>query len=401
MYTGVMTLLSVTTLEHERPTYFGLTGITWGAGTVLGPIIGGAFTDSQATWRWAFYINLCVGALFAPVYVFLLPRADPRPGVSLKERTVKIDFIGTILICGTFTAGIMAMSFGGTLFAWNSGRIIGLFVTSGVLCCIFILQQILAIGTTPEHRLFPIQFLRSKTMVIVFFTTACATTTVFVPVYFIPLYFQFVRHDSALQAGVRLLPYVVFMSVTCVLNGYIMSWKGYYMPWFTASGILTLTGSALMYTVNESTSTAKIYGYGILLGTGAGGFIQLPFSVAQAKVKPHLIPIAVSFCTFSQLAGPAVALCIADSVFLNEATNGVVRFLPALSRGTIQAAISGVESPEIQSLSAEMRDTVIQIVVKAMSKTYIVPLTAGALTLVLSLFMKRENIYAKPAAAAA
>lgn len=48
MYTGVMTLLTVTTLPHERPIYFGLCGLTWGTGTILGPIIGGAFTDSKA-----------------------------------------------------------------------------------------------------------------------------------------------------------------------------------------------------------------------------------------------------------------------------------------------------------------------------------------------------------------
>jgi MFS family permease len=64
MYVGVMTLLSVTTTIHERPMYIGMTGLTWGAGTVLGPIIGGAFADSPATWRWAFYINLVVGGIF-------------------------------------------------------------------------------------------------------------------------------------------------------------------------------------------------------------------------------------------------------------------------------------------------------------------------------------------------
>jgi MFS family permease len=58
MYVGVMTLLSVTTSIQERPMYVGLTGLLWGIGTVLGPIIGGAFTDSSAGWRWAFYINL-------------------------------------------------------------------------------------------------------------------------------------------------------------------------------------------------------------------------------------------------------------------------------------------------------------------------------------------------------
>ena len=54
LYAGVMTLLSVTTTEHERPMYIGLTGLTWGLGTVLGPIIGGAFTNSSAGWRWGF-----------------------------------------------------------------------------------------------------------------------------------------------------------------------------------------------------------------------------------------------------------------------------------------------------------------------------------------------------------
>ena len=62
MYTGVLTLLSVTTTEHERPTYIGFTGITWGLGTVLGPIIGGAFADSSATWRWAFCKHIWISS---------------------------------------------------------------------------------------------------------------------------------------------------------------------------------------------------------------------------------------------------------------------------------------------------------------------------------------------------
>jgi MFS family permease len=58
MYVGVMTLLATTTTIHERPMYIGGTGLTWGLGTVLGPVIGGGFSDSPEGWRWAFYINL-------------------------------------------------------------------------------------------------------------------------------------------------------------------------------------------------------------------------------------------------------------------------------------------------------------------------------------------------------
>ncbi|TGJ78159.1 hypothetical protein E0Z10_g10599 [Xylaria hypoxylon] len=51
MYTGVLVLLSAQTTEQERPVYFGFTGLAWGLGTILGPILGGSFTNSSATWR--------------------------------------------------------------------------------------------------------------------------------------------------------------------------------------------------------------------------------------------------------------------------------------------------------------------------------------------------------------
>src|SRR6266536_3673090 len=98
MYVGVMTLLAATTTIHERPMYIGGTGLTWGLGTVLGPIIGGGFSDSSAGWRWAFYINLyLIGAACAPVYLFILPNKDPRPGIPLMDRAREMDYVGSVL----------------------------------------------------------------------------------------------------------------------------------------------------------------------------------------------------------------------------------------------------------------------------------------------------------------
>ncbi len=110
MYTGVMTLLSLLSTQKERPIYLGLTGLTWGLGIVLGPIIGGAFASSSLTWRWSFYINLLIGAVCAPVYVFLIPALDPHPGIRMKERFSNIHLIGTVIMTGTFLSGLMAIS---------------------------------------------------------------------------------------------------------------------------------------------------------------------------------------------------------------------------------------------------------------------------------------------------
>ena len=52
VYIGVMSIISENTTDKERPTYLGLTGTMWGFASVLGPVLGGAFTASAGGWRW-------------------------------------------------------------------------------------------------------------------------------------------------------------------------------------------------------------------------------------------------------------------------------------------------------------------------------------------------------------
>lgn len=393
MYIGVMTLLSVTTTVHERPLYIGSTGLMWGIGTVLGPVVGGAFTDSSAGWRWAFYINLCVGALFAPVYFFMLPSFDPRPGVSYKDRTKEMDFVGTIVLIGAFVSGVMAISFGGVLYDWGSGTIIGCFVCSAVLFAIFAVQQEWAFLTTKDRRIMPVQFLRSRSMIILFASTSAAATSMVVPLYMIPLYFQFVRNDSALDAAVRLLPYICVMVFACIANGALLSMYGLYMPWYLVGGIFVVIGSSLMFTVDMNTSTSAVYGYSALSGLGSGMFVQASFSVAQALVSPSEIPSAVGFITCGQITGITIGLAVANAVFLNKAEDGIMMILPDTPVEQIQGAIAGVGSQFVHSLSPEVQGKVLYEIVEAMSKAYIGCIAAGALVIVMSLFLKRERLF--------
>jgi MFS family permease len=393
MYVGVMTLLAATTTMHERPMYVGGTGLTWGLGTVLGPIIGGAFTDSSAGWRFAFYINLMIGAVCAPVYIFMLPNKDPRPGVSLVDRAREMDYLGGLLTIGAFVSGVMAVSFGGITYPWNSGKIIGLFVCSGVLFILLGLQQVYTIFTTTTRRIFPIEFFKSRTILILFCMTAAGGTAVFIPIYMIPIFFQFTRNDSALEAGVRLLPLIFLMIFAVITNGAVMSAYGVYMPWYTVGGILTVIGGALMYTVDTESSISRVYGYSVILGLGVGMFAQASFSVAQAVVAPELIPSAVGFITCAQVSGVTIALAIANSVFLNQSQTGIQKILPGVPVAEIQAAIAGAGSQFVASLSEGVKLEVLKAIVSAMSKTYILVITAGSLVVVLSALMKRERLF--------
>jgi MFS family permease len=393
MYIGVMTLLSVTTTVAERPMYIGLTGLMWGTGTVLGPVVGGAFADSSVGWPWAYYINICIGGLFAPVYVFMLPTFDPRPGVKFKERCLEMDFVGTIVLVGAFVSGVMAISFGGVLYAWDSAEIITCFIVSAVLFAVFAVQQTLAILTTNERRIFPVGFLKSRSLIILFAMASCAAASMVVPLYMIPLFFQFTRGDSALDAAVRLLPYIVVMVFACISNGTLLSVYGFYMPWYLFGGSFVVTGATLMHTVGTSTSTSAVYGYSSLNGLGIGMFLQASFSVAQALVSSEDIPAAVGFISTGQITGITIGLAVANSVFLNKAESNIKVILPNASLGEIQAAILGVGSQFVKNLPGETRTAVINAIVEAMSKTYFGAIAAGSLVVVMSLFLKRERLF--------
>ncbi|KAJ5847628.1 hypothetical protein N7455_011585 [Penicillium solitum] len=398
MYLGVMTILSILTTPTERPMYLGMVGLTWGAGTVyatlthLGPIIGGAFTDSSATWRWSFYINLCIGGLFAPVFFFMIPSVDPRPGTPFKDRLAQIDWLGPIMFIGAYVSGIMAIAFGGVLYEWSDSRIIGMFVCSGVLFILFFIQQGFNIMTTYQKRIFPMQYLRNKKMVLLFIETAAAGTSSFVPIYFIPLYFQFVKGDGALDAGVHLLPFIIPMVVFNLVNGVGMSLVGYYMPWYLLGGIFVLVGGVLLKVTTLTTSVGQIYGALVIGGIGTGVFSQAGFSVAQPLVPPEEIPMAVGFMTCAQVGGSAIALSIANTLFLNRATVQIQNLLPTESEITIQAMISGANAALLDSLDAALRTDVLKAIVNAITDALVLNLTAGCIAVLVAVFLRRTKM---------
>lgn len=135
---------------------------------------------------WVFYINLCIGAAFAPIYIFFLPREDPQKNPGVWQKLVQIDYLGTVLNVGAFTALILAINFGGNLYDWGAGQEIALWVVGGVLLLVYVLQQRLTIGTTDTERIFPADFLRFPLMWLHFALLCAASTCVFLSAPSIP-----------------------------------------------------------------------------------------------------------------------------------------------------------------------------------------------------------------------
>ena len=109
----------------------------------------------------------------------------------------------------------MALSFAGATWEWDDGRTIAMFVVFGVLLVLVFLQQHFRTFTTREDRMFPPgRLFRSRTQILVNMGMFFAAWAIFVPLYYIPNYFQFVQGDSAIDAAVRLLPFVIVLVTT-------------------------------------------------------------------------------------------------------------------------------------------------------------------------------------------
>ena len=131
---------------RDRGRYQGALGAVFGVTTVIGPLLGGYFTD-HLSWRWAFWINIPVALVVLAVATVAIP--------ALGQRTrPAIDYAGIATI-GLGASGLtLATSWGGSTYAWSSPMIIGLFVGSAVMLALFVWVELRADEPVLPIRLF-------------------------------------------------------------------------------------------------------------------------------------------------------------------------------------------------------------------------------------------------------
>ncbi|PGG98770.1 hypothetical protein GX51_06629 [Blastomyces parvus] len=392
MYLGNLNLITMMTTAHEQPFYIGLVGLVYGGGCILGPIVGGSFVDSAATWRWAFYINLVIFAAMAPIYLFLLPSLPRQHGMTFTQKLKNLDWLGIILSIGMYVSFVLTFTFAGALWAWNDARIIALFVVFGIILISFCITQYFSFLTTKEARLFPGEFLRSRSLVLLYILMSCGGAALFVAIYYIPLYFQFVHGDTGTQAAVRLLPFVCFYVAVIVLCGYLMGKTGYYMLWYLVSGIFITIGGALMYIVRADTPAATIYGFSILLAIGMTT-TQAAYAIGPILVKPDRVVECIQFLNISQVQSQLLGLTIASQVFQSLTLRGLGDVFQGsgYTKEDIQTAIGGVRSKVLSNATPEVRAAAIDVIVRNIGNIYVLAIAAGVLYIVCSCFLKRDR----------
>ena len=200
------------------------------------------------------------------------------------------------------------------------------------------------------------------------------------------------QNDISLDAGIRLLPMMFLMIFASIFTGTLLGKNFWFAPFALVGGLLVTAGGALMYArVGIDTNASPIYGYSVLLGFGAGLYTQGPISVVQSLFPAERVADATAFVGFGQVVGIIIMLAVANAIFLNKATIAIESLLPDTPLLEVQAAISGARSDLFRSISGDLRNAVLQAIVDSMNNVYILVVVAGALTVVLCPFLKRQK----------
>jgi MFS family permease len=328
------------------------------------------------------------------VYFFIMPSRNPRPDLTFVQKLAEIDWVGATLNGALFVLFMIAVTFGGSTYAWNSGSSIALWVVFGVCLILYILQQYFVWFTTTERRIFPVHFLKSRTLLLLYIGTAGAAAANSITLYYVPLFFQFTRGDSALQAAVRLLPFICIFIFSVMVAGGLLPAVGRYNLFYIVGGALFLAGGALMFTIDANTSTSRIYGYEVLIAAGTGLVFQNAYAVAASKVPEEDKAKAIGFINVAQIGTIAIALAIAGSLFQNLGFESLKSAFQGYHYPDdyVRSALAGNISPIFSSADPEVIHIAVVAVATTIQRVFGVAVAAGALTFVCALFMRWERV---------
>lgn len=386
IFSGTITVIVYAVPLHRRPLFQGMFGAVFGLASVVGPLLGGAFT-SNVTWRWCFYINLPFGGV-AMLFIFFLLNVPDRETTRLptRKKLSQLDFVGLSMLLPGVICLLLALQWGGLTYAWRNGRIIALLTLGGVLLIGFIAVQIFM----PDTATIPPRIFAQRSIMAGFWATFCTGSSMMIMVYYLPIWFQAIEGVNAVNSGIRLLPMVLSMVVASISSGVLVTKIGYYTPFMLFGVVLLSIGAGLLTTLQVGTGEGKWIGYQVAYGFGMGLTFQAPNLAAQTVLPTHDVPIGSSLMLFSQLLSGAIFVSIGQNVLNNELLQKLAG-IPGFDASTVLD--SGATT--ITALPEPLRSAVLVVYNAALRRVFQVGLVMTCLTLLGAVAMEWRSVKSK------
>lgn len=369
----------------ERGRYMGPMGALFGVSAVVGPLLGGLFTD-HADWRWCFWINIPVGLAALVTAWFTLTLPSHRP-----ER--RLDVAGIVLLT-LATSGIVLMTSWTSLtsesgYDWSDPRLVGLLLGTLVAVALFIWVE-----ARVAEPILPLHLFRNPTFTLATGIGLVIGMGMFAALAFLPTFLQMSTGSGVTTSGLLMLPMTVGVMITAIGSGIAITRTGRYQAFPVIGMAVTTAGLVWLTTITGDMSMVLFGAIIFVLGAGLGLVMQTIVLAVQNSVDPHQIGTATSANNFFREIGAAVGTALFSTIFTTRLTvrlEDVFADLPDGGQDTAGGAGATSLTPAIVAeLPESLHAGVVNAYTDALAPSfwYLVPLVA--LGFVLTLFL-REN----------
>ncbi|ARF72313.1 DHA2 family efflux MFS transporter permease subunit [Streptomyces sp. NPDC012600] len=365
---------------RERGKYQGLFGAVFGVTSVLGPLLGGFFTETLS-WRWVFYINLPIG-----VVALLVIAAVLHIPVHREKHT--IDYLGTFLIASVATCLILVASLGGTTWAWGSAQIIALAVLAVVLLVAFV-----AVERRAVEPVLPLKLFRIRTFSLVAVISFVVGFAMFGAMTYLPTFLQVVHDITPTMSGVHMLPMVLGMLLTSTGSGQLVSRTGRWKVFPLAGTALTAAGLLLLHRLTPASSTWEMSLSFFVFGAGLGLVMQVLVLVVQNAVSYRDLGVATSGATFFRSIGASFGVAIFGTVFTNRLTGQLDSALAGRSLPPgVDADRLAADPRAIQMLPADLRPSILEAYSTSITDVFLYAAPVVLVAFVLAWFLREDKL---------
>jgi len=281
---------------QERAKVQGYIASVWALSSVVGPTLGGVFSD-YLSWRWIFFVNLPIGA--AALWMFLR-RFEER----VEPARHRIDVLGSVLLTGGGLTLLLGLLEGGVRWSWSSTTSVGLFVTSAAMLSAFVLVERRA-----REPVLPLWVFGHRVILPATLTALVVGVLLIGLTSYIPLYGQSVLGHSALLAGFALAAMTLGWPLSAANAGRLYLTIGFRATMVVGS-VLGLVGSLLLLTLDADSSLFHLAVPCFVMGLGFGFAVAPSVIAAQSAVGWESRAVTTGVTMFARTVGSAIGVAV-------------------------------------------------------------------------------------------
>jgi EmrB/QacA subfamily drug resistance transporter len=368
---------------RERGRYMGYIGAVFGVASIAGPLAGGWITDNFS-WRWLFYVNLPFGvAALAFILAYLhIPHVPRRH---------KLDYAGFVALPIALVAVLLATTWGGTTYPWDSWQIVSLYAAGVVVLIGFLVNEYYV-----AEPVLPLRLWKNSVFTLSNVSNMAIAMTMFGAIFFIPVYAQGVIGVNVTNSGAVLIPLTASMIVVSVVVGRLITRTGRYKGFMLAGLFVMASGYFLLTRLEYGSTQTDLTLDMIVVGLGLGAVLQTYTLVVQNATSRGDLGVATSTTQLSRSLGATVGTAVFGTIMTNGMRTEIPKHLPAQALRGPQAAElsdgSGVGAVLDPNTLGQLPDAVAtgirEGLAAAMHPVFVAGLPIIAIALVATLFIK-------------